>query len=73
MRHVEEPEPLAAYLRHLKKREPELVTFCNGLKLMVVDGKLRMESMMKTATAWKIAVRTDCTKFRNPEIRIDLK
>jgi DNA-damage-inducible protein D len=32
-----------AYWRQLKKREPELVTNCHGLKLRALDGKLRTE------------------------------
>lgn len=32
-----------AYWRQLKRREPELVTVCHGLKLVSADGKLRLE------------------------------
>ncbi|OFZ83299.1 MAG: phage antirepressor protein [Bdellovibrionales bacterium RIFOXYD1_FULL_53_11] len=32
-----------AYWRQVKKREPELVTFCHGLKIPAADGKLRAE------------------------------
>jgi DNA-damage-inducible protein D len=32
-----------AYWRQLKRREPELVTFCHGLKLLSTDGKMRVE------------------------------
>lgn len=32
-----------AYWRQLKKREPELVTHCHGLKLQSLDGKMRIE------------------------------
>lgn len=32
-----------AYWRQLKRREPELVTICHGLKLLAEDGKMRVE------------------------------
>lgn len=32
-----------AYWRQLKRREPELVTICHGLKLQATDGKMRVE------------------------------
>jgi hypothetical protein len=32
-----------AYWRQLKKREPELVTNCHGLKIQALDGKMRKE------------------------------
>lgn len=32
-----------AYWRQLKRREPELVTFCHGLKMLASDGKMRVE------------------------------
>ncbi len=32
-----------AYWRQLKKRDPELVTICHGLKIPSLDGKLRQE------------------------------
>jgi DNA-damage-inducible protein D len=32
-----------AYWRQLKKREPQLVTICHGLKLVASDGKMRVE------------------------------
>jgi len=32
-----------AYWRQLKRREPELVTFCHGLKMVSSDGKRRAE------------------------------
>lgn len=32
-----------AYWRQIKKREPELVTFCHGFKLQSADGKMRTE------------------------------
>jgi prophage antirepressor-like protein len=31
-----------AYWRQLKKREPQLVTICHGLKLLAPDGKMRL-------------------------------
>ncbi len=32
-----------AYWRQLKKREPQLVTVCHGLKIKALDGKMRKE------------------------------
>ena len=32
-----------AYWRQLKRREPQLVTFCHGLRLSAADGKMRVE------------------------------
>jgi len=37
-----------AYWRQLKKREPQLVTNCHGLKLIAQDGKMRTEDCADT-------------------------
>lgn len=37
-----------AYWRQLKKREPQLVTNCHGLKLLAPDGKMRLSDCANT-------------------------
>ncbi|MDD3926936.1 MAG: Bro-N domain-containing protein [bacterium] len=43
-----------AYWRQLKKREPELVTFCHGLKIEAVDGKMRQEDCANVEGLFRI-------------------
>lgn len=43
-----------AYWRQLKKREPQLVTVCHGLKLMSNDGKQRVEDCASTEGVFRI-------------------
>ncbi len=37
-----------SYWRQLKRREPQLVTFCHGFKLVAADGKRRLEDCTDT-------------------------
>jgi len=43
-----------AYWRQLKKREPELVTFCHGLKIEAADGKMRQEDCANVEGLFRI-------------------
>jgi DNA-damage-inducible protein D len=43
-----------AYWRQLKKREPELVTFCHGLKIEAIDGKMRQEDCANVEGLFRI-------------------
>jgi len=43
-----------AYWRQLKRREPQLVTICHGLKLPAKDGKLRFTDCVSTKDEFRL-------------------
>jgi DNA-damage-inducible protein D len=44
----------ATYWRVMKHREPQLVTICNGLKMIAPDGKMRYTDCVSTKNAFRL-------------------
>ena len=51
---LSESDNPATYWRVLKHREPQLVTICNGLKMVAPDGKLRYTDCVNTKNAFRL-------------------
>ncbi len=51
---LSESDNPATYWRVLKHREPQLVTICNGLKMLAEDGKLRYTDCVNTKNAFRL-------------------
>ncbi len=51
---LSESDNPATYWRVLKHREPQLVTICNGLKMLAEDGKLRYTDCVNTRNAFRL-------------------
>jgi DNA-damage-inducible protein D len=59
---VTESKDAKAYWRQLKKREPQLVTICHGLKLEAGDGKMRIEDCSNTEGVFRILMSVPSPK-----------
>src|SRR3989338_6474324 len=51
---LSESDNPTTYWRVLKHREPQLVTICNGLKMLAEDGKLRYTDCVNTKNAFRL-------------------
>ena len=51
---LSESDNPTTYWRVLKHREPQLVTICNGLKILAEDGKLRYTDCVNTKNAFRL-------------------
>ena len=51
---LSESDNPATYWRVLKHRESQLVTICNGLKMLAEDGKLRYTNCVNTKNAFRL-------------------
>ena len=51
---LSESDNPTTYWRVLKHREPQLVTICNGLKMLAEDGKLRYTDCINTKNAFRL-------------------
>jgi hypothetical protein len=51
---LSESDNPAIYWRVLKHREPQLVTICNGLKMVAEDGKMRLTDCVNTKNAFRL-------------------
>jgi DNA-damage-inducible protein D len=51
---LSESDNPTTYWRVLKHREPQLVTICNGLKMLAEDGKMRYTDCVNTKNAFRL-------------------